>query len=61
MRYEIYRDNQNKWRWRFVADNNKIIAVSSESYYNYDDCMTGMMLMTASSSAPIINGSRKRK
>jgi uncharacterized protein YegP (UPF0339 family) len=38
----IYKDNKGEWRWRFRAENNKIIAVSSESYKNKSDCRHGL-------------------
>ncbi len=38
----IYEDNKDEWRWRYRADNNEIIAVSSEGYKNKSDCKHGL-------------------
>jgi len=32
LRFEIYKDQSSKWRWRMVAANGKIIADSGEGY-----------------------------
>ena len=34
MKFYLYKDQSNYWRWRLVATNGKIIAESSESYWN---------------------------
>lgn len=54
MRYEIYRDANHEWRWRYRALNNKIIAVSSEGYGNKADCQHSIGLIKASADAPIV-------
>lgn len=51
--YAIYKDVQNQWRWRYVASNNRIIAVSSEAYHNKADCMHSINLMKQSANAPV--------
>lgn len=51
--YQLYKDANQQWRWRFVASNGRIIAVSSESYYNKSDCLNGIALMKASATAPV--------
>ena len=53
MKYVIYRDSQNLWRWTFYAANGRAIAVSSESYYNKSDCLNGIALVKGSSHAPV--------
>jgi uncharacterized protein YegP (UPF0339 family) len=53
MIYYIYKDNQGLWRWYVNASNGKTIAVSSESYYNKQDCLHGIELVQGSSGAPI--------
>ena len=53
MKYVMYRDNQNLWRWTFYASNGKIIAVSSESYYNESDCLHSIQLVKGSRDAPV--------
>lgn len=36
---EIYRDPEGYWRWRFVATNGRILAVSSEGYRARGDAL----------------------
>lgn len=52
--YVIYKDAANQWRWQYVASNYKIIAVSSESYWNKADCLNSINLMKNSYSSQII-------
>jgi uncharacterized protein YegP (UPF0339 family) len=51
MTYYIYKDSQGLWRWYVAAANNKTIAVSSESYYNKQDCIHSIDLVKSSYSA----------
>jgi uncharacterized protein YegP (UPF0339 family) len=51
--YFLYRDNSHEWRWRYTSRNGRIIAVSSESYRNYSDCLASVQIMQASNSSPI--------
>lgn len=53
MYYVVYKDTASQWRWHLVAANNKIIAVSSESYWNKQDCYAALNLVKASGSAPV--------
>jgi uncharacterized protein YegP (UPF0339 family) len=53
MAYYMYRDSQNQWRWRFVAANNRVIAVSSEAYHNETDCRWSINLIKGSGGAPV--------
>lgn len=34
-----YLDMVGQWRWRVEAANGKIIAASTEAYYNHDDAV----------------------
>jgi uncharacterized protein YegP (UPF0339 family) len=44
--YTITRKHRRpQHRWRIVAANNKIIAVSSESYNNLDDLWNGVRVV----------------
>jgi uncharacterized protein YegP (UPF0339 family) len=38
MAYYMYRDVNDKWRWRLVARNNLIVANSGDGYENEADC-----------------------
>jgi uncharacterized protein YegP (UPF0339 family) len=50
----IYKDKRGEWRWRAVASNGRILAVSSESYKNRPDCVAG-----ASAAAGILTAWRR--
>jgi uncharacterized protein YegP (UPF0339 family) len=39
LKFEIYQDVQNEWRWRLKARNQLTIADSSEGYKNQTDCV----------------------
>lgn len=54
MKYEMYRDTRNEWRWRLKAANGNIIATSGEGYVNKADCENAIHLVKSSSSAPIV-------
>lgn len=51
--YWIYTDAENRWRWRLVAADSRIIATSGESYHNKDDCLSAINLVKASFNAPV--------
>ena len=53
MKYEMYKDAQNEWRWRLLASNGKIIADSGEGYFNKDDCRHGIDLVKSSTNVPV--------
>jgi uncharacterized protein YegP (UPF0339 family) len=40
-----YKDSAGEWRWRFRANNNKIIADSAEGYKNKSDCEAAIKLV----------------
>ena len=42
---EYYRDRAGKWRWRFVAANGEIVAVSSQGYVRKADAIAGLDLL----------------
>jgi uncharacterized protein YegP (UPF0339 family) len=37
-KWEFYKDADNKWRWRRIAPNGKIIGASSQGHVNKSDC-----------------------
>ncbi len=53
MAYYIYKDQQGYWRWRLLAANNRTVADSAESYYNWQDCLHGIELVKGSWNAPV--------
>ena len=38
LRFVIYVDRANEYRWQLLAENNRIIADSGEGYRNLQDC-----------------------
>lgn len=44
-KFQMYSDKRGEFRWRFRADNGKIIAISSESYKSADDCKHALKLI----------------
>lgn len=53
MTFYLFKDNQGYWRWHLTAANNKIIAVSSESYHNKQDCEHSIDLVKSAWNAPV--------
>lgn len=51
--YTIYQDQQRQWRWRYTASNGRIIAMSSEAYWNKQDCLSAIAIMKASANSPV--------
>ncbi len=37
MKIAYYKDERGEWRWRLRAENNEIIAASSEGYKHFTD------------------------
>ena len=44
MKAVLYKDTDRKWRFRFVAKNNKIVA-QSEGYTRLVDCLKTVLLI----------------
>lgn len=53
MRYQMYQDAANEWRWRLRAANHEIIATSGEGYKNKSDCRHAIDLVKGSANAPV--------
>ncbi|MBO6717041.1 MAG: DUF1508 domain-containing protein [Rhizobiaceae bacterium] len=51
-RFELYRDRNSEWRWRYRAGNYETIA-SGESYKNYGDAVHAINLLRRSANAPL--------
>lgn len=43
--FTIYKDTKSEYRWRFRANNGKIVADSSEGYGSKDDCKRGIEIV----------------
>jgi len=54
MKYHVYKDSSNYWRWRLKAVNGQIIAVSGEGYVNKQDCLSAITLVKGSAAAPVV-------
>jgi large conductance mechanosensitive channel protein len=52
VKFQIYKDNAGKFRFRLRADNGKIIAVG-EAYEQYASCLNGIKSIQKNCSAPI--------
>lgn len=53
-RYEMRQHwLSRQWRWRFVASNGRVIAISSEGYWNRIECLQGITLLKNSGNAPV--------
>ncbi len=53
MAYYLYKDENNQWRWYLLAANNKKIANSGEGYYNKQDALHAISLVSTSSQCQV--------
>lgn len=44
-KFEIYKDAQGDFRWRFQANNGRILAASGEGYNNRANCEHSIILV----------------
>jgi uncharacterized protein len=51
--FQVYEDGGGEWRWRLVAGNERIIAVSGEGYRDRRDCLHGIELVKHSEEARV--------
>lgn len=59
-RFTMYKDSRGEWRWRFRANNGKIIADSAEGYKEKTDCRHGIDLVKQESpNAEVIEADNK--
>ena len=61
MKYVVYKDQVDEWRWQLVADNGQIIATSGEGYVRKRDCLHGIDLVKTSNDARVIYAEREQK
>ena len=45
--FVLYKDQDQKWRWKLYAANSRIIADSAESYNSKADAIHGIRLVTS--------------
>lgn len=51
--YRLFKDNRNRWRWRYDVSEDETIAVSSDSYDSRHDCEQAVTVLRASIHAPL--------
>ena len=51
--FQVYEDAGGEWRWRLVAGNDRIVAVSGEGYRDRRDCLHGIDLVKDSKAARV--------
>ena len=44
-RFELYKDLNGEYRWRFISTNGRVLAESGEGYKNEADCQHGIDLI----------------
>jgi uncharacterized protein len=44
-KFEIYQDAKHEFRWRFHANNGRVLAESREGYLNRDNCRHSIILI----------------
>lgn len=44
-KFEVYRDQKSEYRWRFRADNGRIVADSAEGYTTRAACDRGIEIV----------------
>ena len=48
--FEVYKDNDRLFRWRLRASDNRVIAESSEGFFNRSDCENAVILVRSEAS-----------
>ena len=56
MRFEMYQDDKNEWRWRLWSENNRIVADSGEGYARREDCAHGVVLVMSTNMDTTVEG-----
>ncbi len=60
-KFHVFKDEKGEFRWRFTANNGKILADSGEGYVKKSDCEHGIdLLKTDAANAPIQDESDTR-
>jgi uncharacterized protein len=53
MKYFIYKDLNDFWRWQLIASNGEIIAESGDGYESEDKCKKAINIVKNSDDAPV--------
>jgi uncharacterized protein YegP (UPF0339 family) len=56
--FQLYRDQNNEYRWRLRSNNNRVVADSSEGYLHRADCEHGIELMRQLAEAQLYRDKR---
>lgn len=64
--FEIYQDEQGDFRWRFLANNGKTLAISEEGFHNRLNCEHSIILLKqqaprASTSVELRSNDQRKK
>ena len=55
MKFELYQDARQEWRWRLIADNNvDVVADSGEGYKAKSDAVHGIDLVRAVNGSTVV-------
>ncbi len=54
MKFVIYKDRSNEYRWRLKAANGRIVADSGEGYVNKSDCRAAIELIKRHASSAAV-------
>ena len=61
MKFYVYRDAAEMWRWRLRAADHKIIADSAQGYTKKTECYHAISLVKAATNATVVEISSKLK
>lgn len=45
MYVNVYKDAKGEWRWKYLADNHKILADCGEGYVHRADCLHAISII----------------
>lgn len=48
MFYQLYKDNKSLFRWKLLASNNHVIAISNQGYISKDTAIKSIILTQSS-------------
>jgi uncharacterized protein YegP (UPF0339 family) len=54
MKFHVYKDTNNEWRWRLKATNGNILADSGEGYSAKADCLAGIQSVKGSANSQVV-------
>lgn len=54
-KFQIYKDARSEYRWRFLANNGKIVADSAEGYVTKQGCEDGIEIVKTQAATATID------